>query len=75
MFSDILLTMGIAVIFIASLVWLIIAARIYWRVQQKKDPITAVIPTILVNKAKALPKVIMKAEIAKRRTNYIDTHG
>lgn len=67
--------MEIAIVFIASLVWLIIAARIFWRVQQKRDPITAVIPTTLVTKAKQLPKVLQRAERDKRREDYIDTHG
>ena len=67
--------MEIALIFGLSLLWVLIVARIIWRVIQKRDPLTAVLPTIVVSKTIALPKVLVKAAQAKDRERYVEDNG
>ena len=64
---EIIITMAIT-----SLLWLLVAARIIWRVKQDKDPITAIIPTAIVAGAKRLPNIIIRAEQTTRRESYKD---
>lgn len=68
-------SMDIALIFILSLLWVLIVARIIWRVIQKRDPLTAVMPTIVVSTVNKIPTVLLKASKAKERQEYIDNNG
>lgn len=68
-------SMDIALIFSLSLLWVLIVARIIWRVIQKRDPLTAVMPTIVVSTVNKIPTVLTKASKAKERQEYIDNNG
>lgn len=58
-----------------TLIGLIIIARIYWRMKNNQDPVLSIVPVKAIKLAKSIPKVLIKADQVKTRTEYVDNNG